>query len=169
MARETGASSSLDELAVGLASGTLSRGKALKLMGAALVGGALASFPGAAWAAKGGGGGKSACAKYCQSLFPGDTAAQEECTAQGAKGTGPCFACGGPGNPGPTCGPNEVLHTPTCQCRPTTSVFCLCADGTPISDCAAIDCDTEADLYCSERCGGFGGPAGVSCAQNGCL
>jgi hypothetical protein len=33
-----------DELASGLASGTLSRGKALKLMGAALVGGTLASL-----------------------------------------------------------------------------------------------------------------------------
>jgi hypothetical protein len=43
---------SFDELAKGLASGTVSRSKALRLMGAALVGGALASFPGAAWAAR---------------------------------------------------------------------------------------------------------------------
>jgi hypothetical protein len=41
---------SFDELTRGLASGTLSRGKALRLMGAALVGGALASIPGIAWA-----------------------------------------------------------------------------------------------------------------------
>ena len=39
---------SFDDLARGLASGTLSRGKALRLMGAALVGGALASVPGIA-------------------------------------------------------------------------------------------------------------------------
>src|SRR5919107_1109369 len=39
-----------DELTRGLASGTLSRGKALRLMGAALVGGTLASLPGVAWA-----------------------------------------------------------------------------------------------------------------------
>jgi hypothetical protein len=107
---------SFDELAKGLAGGTVSRRKALRLMGAALVGGALASFPGAAWAAKGGGGGKSACAKYCKTLFGGDTAAQAECTAQGTKGTGPCFACGGPENPAPTCGSNETLNTKTCQC-----------------------------------------------------
>src|SRR5215218_3232964 len=45
MARERrGASSSFDELAVGFSSGTLSRGKALKLMGAALLGGTLASL-----------------------------------------------------------------------------------------------------------------------------
>jgi hypothetical protein len=39
-----------DELARGLADGTLTRGKALRLMGAALVGGALASLPGVALA-----------------------------------------------------------------------------------------------------------------------
>ena len=41
---------SLDELAKGLATGTLSRGKALRWMGGALLGAALASFPGIAWA-----------------------------------------------------------------------------------------------------------------------
>jgi hypothetical protein len=119
--------SSFDELTKGLARGTVSRRKALKLMGAALFGGALASFPGAAWAAKGGGGGggKSSCAKYCKSLFPGDTAAQETCTSQGTRGTGPCFACGGPGNPAPTCGTNETLNTSTCQCEAV-----VCVEGT---------------------------------------
>jgi hypothetical protein len=41
---------SFDELARGLASGTLSRGKAIRWMGGALLGAALASFPGVAWA-----------------------------------------------------------------------------------------------------------------------
>jgi hypothetical protein len=115
-----------DDLARGLADGTLTRGKAIRLMGAALVGGGLASFPGTAWAAKGGGGGKSSCAKYCKTLFGGDIAAQEECTAQGTKGTGPCFACGGPGKPAPTCSTNETLNTTTCQCE-------ACTPGTPCS------------------------------------
>jgi len=43
--------SSFDALAKGMASGTVSRGKALRLMGAALVGGTLASVPGIASAA----------------------------------------------------------------------------------------------------------------------
>jgi hypothetical protein len=43
---------SFDELTRGLASGSISRGKALRLMGAALVGGTLASLPGTAWAAR---------------------------------------------------------------------------------------------------------------------
>jgi hypothetical protein len=41
---------SLDQLAKGLASGTLSRGKAIRWMGGALLGAALASVPGVAWA-----------------------------------------------------------------------------------------------------------------------
>src|SRR5918993_1323795 len=44
MTREDGGASSFDELASGLASGSISRGKALRLMGAALVGGTLASL-----------------------------------------------------------------------------------------------------------------------------
>jgi hypothetical protein len=51
MTREDRGASSFDELAVGLSRGTLSRGKALRLMGAALVGGVLASIPGMAGAA----------------------------------------------------------------------------------------------------------------------
>jgi hypothetical protein len=43
MARET-SESSFDELARGLASGNITRGKVLKLMGAALLGGTLTSF-----------------------------------------------------------------------------------------------------------------------------
>lgn len=42
---------SFDELAKQLASGEVSRGRAIRLMGAALMGGTLASVPGMAWAA----------------------------------------------------------------------------------------------------------------------
>ncbi len=44
---------SFDELAKGLANGSVSRGRALKLLGAVLVGGVLASIPGLAWAQQG--------------------------------------------------------------------------------------------------------------------
>ncbi len=47
--RYTNREGSFYELAKGLPSGNFSRGKALRIMGAALVGGALAAFPGAAW------------------------------------------------------------------------------------------------------------------------
>ena len=46
----TGASeSSFDELAKGLASGSITRGRALRVAGGALLGAALASLPGVAW------------------------------------------------------------------------------------------------------------------------
>jgi hypothetical protein len=44
MSREDRGASSFDELASGLASGSISRGRAIRLMGAALVGGTLASL-----------------------------------------------------------------------------------------------------------------------------
>src|ERR671921_1473702 len=144
MAREE---SSFDELARGLADGSITRGKALRLMGAALVGGALASFPGTAWAAKGGGGGKSSCAKYCNTLYPGDTAAQETCTSQGAKGTGPCFACGGPGKPAPTCTTNETLNTTTCQCED-------CTPGTPCGTGGTCVANASGTGTTCDECGG---------------
>ena len=49
MTKEAG-ERSFDELARALASGAISRRKALKLMGTALLGGTLASIPGVAWA-----------------------------------------------------------------------------------------------------------------------
>jgi hypothetical protein len=67
MTREDRGASSFDELAVGLSSGTLSRGKALRLMGAALVGGALASIPGIAWAKPKPAGAKCTHDKQCAS------------------------------------------------------------------------------------------------------
>jgi Stigma-specific protein, Stig1 len=61
--------SSLDELAKGLATGTLSRGKAIRWMGGALLGAALAAVPGVAWAE---GGrcpqGQTRCGERCVNL-----------------------------------------------------------------------------------------------------
>ena len=110
---------SFDELARGLASGSISRGKALKLMGAALLGGTLASFPGGAWAAKGG---RSSCAKFCQSLFGANTPEEAECVSAAKRGEGPCFTCTtaggcGPSFTKPTCtATGQTYSCPTCQC-----------------------------------------------------
>jgi hypothetical protein len=60
--------SSLDELAKGLATGTLSRGKALRWMGGALLGAALASFPGVAWAHDRCSQGQTRCGDRCVNL-----------------------------------------------------------------------------------------------------
>jgi Stigma-specific protein, Stig1 len=57
-----------DELARGLADGTLSRGKAIRWMGSALVGAALASVPGVAWANDRCSEGQTRCGERCVNL-----------------------------------------------------------------------------------------------------
>src|SRR4051794_22305460 len=57
-----------DELARGLADGSVTRGKALRLMGSALVGTALASVPGVAWANDRCPEGESRCNDRCVNL-----------------------------------------------------------------------------------------------------
>ena len=60
--------SSFDALARGLASGNLSRGKALRLDGGALLGAALASVPGVAWANDRCSQGQTRCGDRCVNL-----------------------------------------------------------------------------------------------------
>jgi hypothetical protein len=59
---------SLDDVARGLASGTISRGKALGWIGGSLLGAALASVPGMAWAYRQPS--TKACQLYCANQFP---------------------------------------------------------------------------------------------------
>src|SRR5918994_6443768 len=89
---------SFDELTRGLADGTRSRGKALRLMGAALVGGALASITGIAWAKP-----KPAGAK---------------CNHNHQCASGNCSSSG-------TCAPAVTLTLLTCLCNDGT-VFTDC-------------------------------------------
>jgi hypothetical protein len=91
----------LDELAKGLASHTITRRQVFKWLGGALVGGVLVSIPGVGWAqqitslsTKGGGGGKSACTHFCQSVFGENTPGEEQCVSDAAHGQGRCFECG---------------------------------------------------------------------------
>jgi hypothetical protein len=129
---------SFDVVARGLASGSISRSKALRLMGAALVGGTLASFPGGAWAAKGG---RSSCAHFCQSLFGANTPEEAECVSQGTKGQGPCFTC----TTETGCGPN--FTKPPCPGQTYSCSRCTC--------CTSIAGTCSAnDQCCSGRCAG---------------
>ena len=107
---------SFDELARGLASGEFSRRKALRLMGGTLVGAAVASVPGLAWAAPGG---NSACAQFCTANFPPGPQ-RRQCTSQGARGGGPCYECTPGIGPGPNFVPPDCpggdFNTETCEC-----------------------------------------------------
>jgi hypothetical protein len=120
--RYTERDGSLDELAKGLATGTLSRGRALRMLGAALVGGAFASIPGAAWAA-------------CKQPFHKCTANSQCCSRQCIKNPqGNGKICGCPtgktlcpaGNQCVTCSnTGEVVNLTTCKCEcPSGTVLC---------------------------------------------
>jgi hypothetical protein len=147
-----------DELASGLASGTVSRRKALRLTGAALVGGALASIPGTAWAAR------------CQSpriRCRGQCCPTGVTTCVGTGGNktcGPCptgtEACGG------TCVnscPSGQTHNSACQC--------VCASGLA-GECGSTPCCPSTTCSCLARADGTGNvcvdPAGADFAITSC-
>jgi hypothetical protein len=139
---------SLDELAKGLATGTFSRGKALRLMGAALVGGALASLGiGEASADPPDPRGCKRNGKSCKNN-------SQCCSANCDSGT--CADMPPPPPPPPQC-------TPPCIDNP----FCLCEDvapevggGTACVTCAA-SCGGCLTVSC-DQC-----PVGTICISRG--
>jgi hypothetical protein len=142
--------SSLDELAKGLATGTLSRGKALRWMGGALLGTALASFPGLAWANDCRRLGRACrrdsqcCSRNCIrqgddkvcACPEGKTPCNERCVnlERNENHCGACFnrcpedvECVG-GQCGPQCGPGVVCDVSFTQCGQETGQLCACTD-----------------------------------------
>jgi hypothetical protein len=174
--RHTNRVASFDELAKGLAGGTVSRGKALRWLGAALFGGAVASIPGVAFAAP------------CRSpriRCSGQCCAEGVTTCQGTgrnKTCGPApvvcppgqDVCGGQcldtstdlancGACGNACGLSQSCVDGQCQCPPGTS-FC-----TGIG-CVDTNCPTPLDpTTCQCDCPPGHPPcgAGSSCCAPG--
>jgi hypothetical protein len=141
---------SLDDLAKGLAHGTISRLEAVRLMGAALVGGALASVPGFAWAQpeRRRVPSSAACEEYCIQVFPAGSE-RAQCISQGAQGSGPCYECNVANvvldvrpfaGPNFQCPPHQVFEpnpeTGTCchECGPNAIA---CPDG---GEARRLDC-----------------------------
>ena len=123
---------SFDELARGLASGEVSRGKALRLMGAALVGGVLASVPGVALAAPGP---KKCGGQICPS--------GQVCLKGGGK---PRCGCR-PGNLVTPVGGGE----PFCACFQSCAASCAdCTGGTICATGEQEFCGSR--LTCTEPC-----------------
>lgn len=160
---------SLDDLAKGLAGGTISRREAVRLVGATLLGGALASVPGFAWAQQGPGPdvaaghapASAACENYCTRVFPAGPE-RAQCIRQGAQGRGPCYECNvalgvwPPAGPHFDCPPDQVFdpnpETGTC-CRSCGPGAVLCTqDG--FKDCYSLQ----------YRCG-YGGTLDPSTCQ----
>jgi hypothetical protein len=138
MARERTGASSFDELAVGLASGEVSRRRALRLMGAALVGGTLGSLGGVAGADLCKPNGK-VCKKN-QQCCSGNCDSSKKCAPACASGqvlcNGNCVSNSCLTNSG------QVFNTSTCQCECPTDRVKL-SNGTCAKPCAfgTADCD----------------------------
>jgi hypothetical protein len=135
MARRRTGASSFDELAVGLSSGTLSRGKALKLLGAALVGGTLASIPGIALAKPKPEGAKCNHNHQCAS---GQCVELPERGVRVCAAAGPICPPGCPGLPQCACDTDLITGDPVCispvvALRPGDCTACLegevCVEG----------------------------------------
>jgi hypothetical protein len=161
-----------DELASGLASGTLSRGKALKLMGAALLGGTLASL-----------GGVAAADDECK---PVDKKCRKDhqCCSGKCSG-GKCAAAGGgicpTGGSCDTTFPFGCQNNQSCFCTTTTegttfcsqsiacgpNVFCTSTQDCPSGwVCSDTCCDGRGKI-CNPPCGTFPGVAASSADNQG--
>src|SRR5215217_2864222 len=162
---------SLDELAKGLANGTLSRGKAIRLVGGALLGAALASVPGVAWADDDRcSEGQTRCGDRCVNLQRNERhcgscfhrcAEGEECVS------GVCQGGGCPRGTTP-CGTQCCQTGTTCvegTCCPDAQV---CGAGTSLTCCAeGQEC---VDGVCSQACLSNGGTctSGAQCCSGNC-
>jgi hypothetical protein len=153
---------SFDDLAKGVASGTASRRKALRLLGAALVGGALASIPGVAWAAKGG---NRECVRCCKEKF-GPGPERGECISAGARGECP-VTCDG--NGGGECVPSEATCFPEsssgCQCVEnlcTDTTTCVCCP--PGGPCPCVDLADPCLVFQGAGCFGPGAEGPATCS-----
>ena len=129
MATET-TQSSLDELAKGLATGTLSRGKAIRLAGGALLGAALASVPGVAWA--------DGCRRLGRECRRDRQCCSKNCVRRGDDKVCGCpegkTRCGG--RCVTNCTGGGTLNPDTCECGcPSGQVPCngSCVSGCPTS------------------------------------
>ena len=153
---------SFDELARGLANRSLSRGDALKRVGAAIVGGLLASIPGAALAQ----GGRSSGAQGCP--YPGQVKVKGQCQCPSGQEIcgGSCVSTSCPGDqtfnpatcacecPPKTCSGEQILDqsTCTCGCPPGNT---LCWDGRCIPNCTGGQifdqnaCQCVDPIYCA--------------------
>jgi hypothetical protein len=161
---------SLDELAKGLATGTLSRGKALRLVGGALLGAALASVPGVAWANDRCSQGQTRCGDRCVNLKTNERHCGSCSNRCGSKQTccqGRCVNlqrserhCGSCSN---RCAADEECVKGECQGQgvcppegtPLTEGDCHCGYNCP-ADSAPFRCGNDPSCLCAQTTEGTG-------------
>jgi hypothetical protein len=121
----SGVITSFDELAKGLATGAVSRGKALRLVAGVLFGGVLASVPGIAWA-------DDDCKRFGRRCTRDRQCCSRNCVRRGDDKSCGCptgnLRCGG--RCVAKCTAPKVLDTDTCQCVCTPNADCTGSSGT---------------------------------------
>lgn len=148
--QNTGVGQSFDDLARSIAGGTMPRRRALRLFGAALFGGMVASIPGVALAQQGG---NRACVQFCTQEFPPGPE-RRQCISQGARGEGPCHRFGccvctteDPLASGSGCSPNVTSQEQCCEsCSSQGFTICDFVSGPTPFTCESVP-----------------GPVGVEC------
>jgi len=191
MARET-RERSFDELARELASGTLSRRKALRLMGAALVGGGLAALPGVALADNRCPEGQTRCGDRCVNLRTNE----RHCGSCGNRCRSNQTCCGGRcvnlqtnerhcGSCGNRCAAGRECVNGVCQgesvCSPPIGGSCsqnLCGEGglfgcfclEALNSMNELTCTCVQSSQCAELQDCIGGvcPTGYACVLGNC-
>ena len=172
---------SLDELAKGLATGTVSRGKAIRWMGGALLGAALASVPGMAWADDCRRLGRECrrdsqcCSRNCIrrgddkvcGCPEGKSRCNDRCVnlKTNERHCGECFnRC----EDGEEC-VGGVCQGGGCPGTPLTEGECNCASICPSGDFIHVTCQDNPACSCLETTEGTGFCGGTgACAQDAC-
>jgi Stigma-specific protein, Stig1 len=142
---------SFDELAKGLASGTVSRHRVLKLMGGALLGALLATIPGVGWAQPGTGGGKGGGGGAPQGRCPsGFTNCRGKCVIL-AEDRNNCGACGVICPEGRSCTNGACVEQSPC---PSGQTFCngTCVNTNgDINNCGQCGNSCEDNNPCTDK------------------
>jgi hypothetical protein len=116
---------SLDDLARDLATSNVSRGRALKIMGSALLGSVLAAVPGVAWANDRCSEGQTRCGERCVNLQSSERhcgSCSNRCPEGSECVDGVCQ------EGEPQCGPGIVCNQSFTQCGQETGQDCFCTD-----------------------------------------
>jgi hypothetical protein len=163
---------SLDELAKGLATGTLSRGKAIRWMGGAILGAALASFPGVAWANDCRRLGRECrrdsqcCSRNCirrgDDKVCGCPEGQDRCNDRCVnlqRNENHCGRCGKRCAEGEEC-VNGRCQSGGCPGTPLTEGDCNCASICPDQIPTTVTCQDNPDCTCLKTAEGTGFCAG---------
>ena len=151
MSQET-TSRSFDELARGLANGSISRRKAIKFIAATTLGGILGlSGIGTAFAKN------KTCAQWCAAVFGANTPAAGRCTSDAAHGTGLCSSC-----------TTATLPSSVC-CTRNSSGNCISYSGAscPCDSSQCLTCDSSTGTCVGTCTSGQTCQAGTCCTSNG--